>query len=105
MTKRSKSKITHKKHAFQIVFLIVWSETWRRLEVTVDGLNHWRKCVRIIYRSCLCVVAPSRPDLGMSIVLPDWWNRLVRATNQHCNACYTGSGRQHSESPITLIFT
>ena len=35
MTKRSKSKITHENHEFQILFLNVWYETWMCLEVTV----------------------------------------------------------------------
>ena len=37
MTKGSKSKIAHEKHVFQILFLNVWYETKRRLEVTVAG--------------------------------------------------------------------
>ena len=37
MTKGSKSKITHENHAFQILFLNVWYETCRRLDVTVAG--------------------------------------------------------------------
>ena len=39
MTKGSKSKITHENHAFQILFLNVWYETKKLLEVTVAGLN------------------------------------------------------------------
>ena len=30
-------------------------------------------------------------------------NSNAGATKQPCNACYTGSGCQHAESPITLI--
>ena len=37
MAKVSKSKITHENHAFQIMFLNVWYETWRCLEVTAAG--------------------------------------------------------------------
>ena len=37
MTKQSKSKITHENRAFQILFLNVWYETWRCLEVTAAG--------------------------------------------------------------------
>ena len=32
-------------------------------------------------------------------------NSNAGATKQPCNACYTGSGGQHVESPITLILT
>ena len=32
-------------------------------------------------------------------------NKNAGATKQSCNACYTGSGGQHVESPITLILT
>ena len=31
-------------------------------------------------------------------------NNNAGATEQSCNACYTGSGGQHVESPITLIY-
>ena len=48
MTKGSKSKITLENHAFQILFLNVWYETWRCLEFTAAGKNRWRKCVRVI---------------------------------------------------------
>ena len=78
MTKGSKSKITHDNHVFRILFLNVWYETWRRLKVTAGGQNPWRKCVRVIQRSCLGVDVLSRPDLGASIVFPDWWYRLMR---------------------------
>ena len=61
MTKGSKSKITHENQTFQIWFLNVWYGTGRRLDVTVAGWNRWRKCVRVIFRSCLGVVAVSRP--------------------------------------------
>ena len=37
MTKGSKSKITPENHAFQILFLNVWYETWRCPEVTAAG--------------------------------------------------------------------
>ena len=37
MTKGSKSKVTHENRAFQILFLNVWYEVKRRLEVTVAG--------------------------------------------------------------------
>ena len=37
MTKGSKSKITHENHAFQFLFLTVWYETLRCLEVTATG--------------------------------------------------------------------
>ena len=37
MAKGSKSKITHENHAFQILFLNVWYETWKYLEVTAAG--------------------------------------------------------------------
>ena len=46
MTKGSKSKITHEKHAFQFLFLNVWYETWRRLETTVAVENRWRKHIQ-----------------------------------------------------------
>ena len=43
MTKGSKSKITHENHAFQILFLNVWYETWRclglQLPVRTAGVN------------------------------------------------------------------
>ena len=35
----------------------------------------------------------------------DVMNSNARATKQHCNACFTGSGGQHAERPITLILT
>ena len=37
MTKGAKSKITRENHAFQILFLNVWYETRRCLEVTAAG--------------------------------------------------------------------
>ena len=37
MAKGSESKITHENNAFQILFLNVWYETWRCLEVTSAG--------------------------------------------------------------------
>ena len=37
MTKGLKSKITIKNHAFQILFLNVWYETWKCLEATAAG--------------------------------------------------------------------
>ena len=37
MTMGSKSKITHENNAFQILFLNVWNETWRCLDVTAAG--------------------------------------------------------------------
>ena len=37
MTKGSKSKKTHENHAFQILFVNVWYETLRCLEVTYVG--------------------------------------------------------------------
>ena len=37
MTKGSKSKITHVNHAIQILFLNVWYETLKCLEVTAAG--------------------------------------------------------------------
>ena len=48
MTKGSKSKIKHENHVFQILFLNVWYETWKCLEVTAAGKNRLRKCVRVI---------------------------------------------------------
>ena len=37
MTKGLKSKITNENHAFQILFLNVWYETWKCLEATAAG--------------------------------------------------------------------
>ena len=37
MTKELISKITNENHAFQIVFLNVWYETWKCLEATAAG--------------------------------------------------------------------
>ena len=37
MTNGSKSKITNENHAFQILFLNDWYETWKCLEATAAG--------------------------------------------------------------------
>ena len=50
---------------------------------------------------------PKSPQPGCvdSVSAHEAMNSNAEATKQPCNACYTGSGGQHVESPITLILT
>ena len=50
---------------------------------------------------------PKSPRPGASIVFSshEVTNSNSEATKQTCNACFTGSGGQHVESPIMLILT
>ena len=77
MTKLLKSQITHKNHVFQIMSLIVWYETLRRLEVVVGGYSRWHKFVTVI-KDLSRRRSLKSPDLGVPTVYSVWLYRLTR---------------------------